>query len=121
MMGDTYTTTTSNSTATWDYAKTMKAMNKIKDEMAKNPLAKIDYIVASRKGLELVKQKLGATEEPPIPPQAFPSYLVGIPLKEYPTQREARTKALELSLIENKKVLFIDDAGNCINIDWEDA
>lgn len=114
----TYATTTSNSTATWDYAKMMEAMTKIKDEMAKNPLAKIDYIVASKQGLELVKQKLGATEEkiPPSPLQALPNYLMGIPIKEYPTQREARIKAIEMYVRDHKNLLFIFDDGSCFEM-----
>lgn len=109
-----YTTTTSNSTADWNYAKMMEAMNKIKDEMAKNPLAKIDYIVASKQGLDIMIKTIGPSDIEQ--PNWLDARLFGIPVLCYAVEKEARTKALELSVIENKKVLFIDDTGNCLDL-----
>lgn len=111
---NTYTTTTSNSTADWNYAKMMEAMNKIKDEMAKNPLAKIDYIVASRQGLDILIKAIGPSDIEQ--PNWLDDRMFGIPVLCYAVEKDARTKALELHVMENKKVIFIDDTGNCLDL-----
>jgi len=113
---DTCTTTTSNSTSDWNYAKLMETMNKVKDEMAKNPLAKIDYIVASKQGLDIVIKTIGSSDIEQ--PNWLDARLFGIPVLCYEVEREARTKALELCVIENKKVIFIDDTAGSLNSIW---
>lgn len=110
----TYTNAANTSTADFSYAKLMETMTKFKDEMAKNPLAKINYIVASKQGLDIVTKTIGPSNIEQ--PNWLDARLFGIPVLCYAKEREARTKALELSVIENKKVIFIDDAGNCLDL-----
>lgn len=107
-------TYTNASTADFSLAKLMETMNKIKDEMTKNHLSKIDYIVASRQGLDIVTKTIGPSNIEQ--PNWLDARLFGIPVLCYTVEKEARTKALELRVIENKKVIFIDDAGNCLDL-----
>lgn len=112
--------TCATGTASWpgqSYADLLRSMAEIKARLGTLRLGRIDCIVTSRAGLDIVVKTIGLSDIER--GNWLDDKLFGIPVMSYEVQREARTKALELHVIERKRVIYIDDGGNCLLLDGD--